>query len=133
MPPWFMEFWGSGWASVAALSVDLWVLRTFVQQLGWHYLPASVLAYVSGTVVAYLISVAFVFRTSRINSRVLEFGLFALLGIAGVIVNALVLAVAIGIFGIGLIPAKLIAATCTFTANFTVRRALLFRSYDAVR
>ena len=133
MPPWLIELWGYGWASAAALGADMWILRSLVQGLGWHYLPASVVAYASGTVVAYVISVVFVFPTSRINSRLLEFGCFALLGIAGVIVNAISLSIAISICGLALIPAKLAAAVCTFTTNFTVRRTLLFSSPSALR
>jgi len=122
----FIELLGYGWVSIVALAVDVVILKTLVTEVGWHYFPASSVAFISGAGVAYLFSVRFVFRFRQLQSRTLEFGYFMALGGVGFIVNAITLSLAISAAGLGLVSAKLLAAGCTFATNFTLRRLLLF-------
>jgi putative flippase GtrA len=118
----------SGYAAVSlvALAVDTAVLYAFVNFAGWHYLPASVPAFAAGASVAYFLSVRWVFRFRQLRHRSLECASFVALGLAGLLVNAAALSVAIDAAGLGLITAKVLAAGCTFATNFTLRRQLLF-------
>ena len=120
------ELTGYGFASAVALGVDTLILRTLVVRAGWHYIPASALAFISGAAIAYLISTKLVFESRRVMNRALEFGYFLSLGVAGLCVNAAALAVGIGVAGWGLVTAKMAAAVCTFATNFFLRRWLLF-------
>jgi putative flippase GtrA len=115
-----------GLVSGIALAVDTSILYVFVNFVGWHYLPASVLAFSAGATVAYLLSVRFVFRFRHLRNAPLEFASFVALGLAGLLVNAAALFVAISAAGLGLITAKVLAAGCTFATNFTLRRQFLF-------
>jgi putative flippase GtrA len=126
IPQWLIELIGYGFASLAALSVDTWILRALVKVVGWHYLPASIASFISGAAVAYLLSTWFVFRSHRVTNHALEFGYFLALGVVGLGVNTLVLWISIGGAGLGLITSKLLAAVCTFITNFVLRRWLLF-------
>lgn len=117
---------GYALASAVALAADTSVLALLVRQAGWHYLPASAVAFTTGALVAYLLSVRFVFRARVVRNRTLELGYFVSLGLAGLLVNSATLFVAVGAAGLGLISAKMIAAACTFATNFTLRRSLLF-------
>jgi putative flippase GtrA len=126
-----VELSGYALASAAALAVDMMALRWLVQHVGWHYLPASAVAFVAGAGVAYLLCARFVFRTRRFQSRTLEFSSFVALGVVGLLINAAALSVSISAVGLGLITAKLIAAICTFATNFTLRRMLLFSGRTA--
>ena len=112
--------------SALALAVDTSILYVFVNMVGWHYLAASVLAFSAGATVAYVLSVRFVFRFRYLRNPALEFASFLGLGLAGLLVNAAALFVAIGAAGLGLIAAKVLAAGCTFATNFTLRRQCLF-------
>ena len=112
--------------SAVALAVDTSVLYGFVNFVGWHYLPASVPAFSAGATVAYLLSVRFVFRFRHLRNASLEFASFVALGLAGLLVNATALFVAISAAGLGLVTAKVLAAGCTFATNFTLRRQCLF-------
>jgi putative flippase GtrA len=125
------ELVGYGSASAVALAVDVSLLALLVEKAGWHYLAASVVAFVCGGLVAYLMSVKFVFQLHRIRSRPLEVSWFLALGTAGLVVNALVLSLAIGAAGLGLLTAKACAAGCTFATNFALRRNLLFAAAEA--
>lgn len=122
----FVEALGYGLASAVALVVDVSLLRALVEGAGMHYLPASAVAFTAGACVAYLLSVRFVFRFHQIRNRGWEFASFLALGLAGLLVNAAALFVAISAAGLGLVTAKLLAAICTFVTNFTLRRQLLF-------
>jgi putative flippase GtrA len=117
---------GYGLVSVAALGVDMGVLHGLVDELGWHYLPASGCAFLAGATVSYLLSVRFVFSTRKLHNPYLECIAFFTLGLVGLAVNAGALFIAIGTVGLGLTAGKLFAAGCTFTANFALRRRLLF-------
>ena len=120
------EIGGYGLVSALALAVDTSVLYACVNVAGWHYLPASVLAFSAGAVVAYVLSVRFVFRFRQLHNASVEFASFVALGLVGLLVNAAALFVGISTVGLGLITAKMFAAGCTFAANFTLRRQFLF-------
>ncbi len=115
-----------GLVSALALALDTSILYVFVNFVGWHYLAASVLAFSAGATVAYLLSVRFVFRFRHLRSPSMEFASFVALGLAGLLVNAATLFVAINAAGVGLMTAKVLAAGCTFATNFTLRRQFLF-------
>jgi putative flippase GtrA len=114
-----------GLASAVALAVDMSVLRS-VAAAGVHYEVAAALGFTAGATVAYLLSVRFVFRFRQLARPAVEFASFVALGVAGLLVNAAAMAVAVGAVGLGLTTAKLLAAGCTFATNFTLRRQLLF-------
>ncbi len=120
------ELLAYGLVSGLALLVDMSVLLALVSRAGWNYLPASTLSFVAGGTVAYALSIRYVFRFRSVSSRRLEYGYFVALGLVGLAVNAAALSVAITAVGLGLVAAKLLAACCTFAANFALRRQLLF-------
>ena len=126
LPKFLREACGYGLVSAVALGVDMSVLSGLVNRVGWHYIPASAVAFVAGAIVAYVLSVRFVFPVRKLPNPYLEFVSFLGLGLAGLVVNAAALFVAISTVGLGLITAKFLAAGCTFLTNFTLRRQLLF-------
>jgi putative flippase GtrA len=121
-----MELFGYGAVSGVALALDVATLEMLVKVGGWHYVPAAVTAFFAGGVLAYHLSVKYVFTARQLANRSLELGYFVALGVIGVIVNVAVLSLAIGQMGLDLLPAKLLAACGTFTTNFVLRRQLLF-------
>jgi len=127
------ELLGYGAASAIALGVDVSILALLAGPGGWRYLPASVVAFISGGLVAYTLSVRFVFQQHRVQRRSLELIVFLALGIVGLAVNSLVLSLAIEVAGIGLLAAKFCAAGCTFATNFALRRNLLFTANAAAQ
>jgi putative flippase GtrA len=117
-----------GVASAIALAVDVGLLLALTQRAGWDYRPASVISFITGATVAYVLCVKFVFATHRIRNRSAEFGCFVVLGLAGLAVNSLVIFLAVGTLGLKIVTAKAMAAACTFTTNFALRRQFLFRA-----
>ena len=120
-----------GVVSAAALALDAGLLLLLVRAAHWHYIPASIAAFTAGAIFAYVLSVRFVFRFRKIDNRALELGYFIGMGLAGMVVNAAMLSIAITLLGLDLLVAKLLAAACTFLTNFSLRRAILFSPRSA--
>jgi putative flippase GtrA len=114
--------------SAVALVTDTGLLLILTEYGRWHYLYASAFSFMMGAIVAYALSVRFVFNAHRLHNRGLEFSAFVMIGLVGVGINMAVLFVTHGKFGMGLVAGKAIAAGCTFLTNFGLRRQLLFRT-----
>ena len=122
-------FW-YGIASGIAMTVDVALLLLLVERLGWHYLAAATTAFFAGTIVVYASSVTAIFDIRRLESRGLEFGIFALIGLLGTLVNLLVLSIAVECLDQHYLAGKFMSIIFTFTLNFGLRRMLLFSSHD---
>lgn len=120
------EFYGYGAASVAALSVDLFILWGLVQWVGANYIAASTVSFLSGSAVAYGLSIRIAFREHRVRDQRLEFICFVAIGCGGLVVNACVISVAVQFLGLHYLVARCLAAGFTFTFNFVARRQILF-------
>jgi putative flippase GtrA len=120
------ETFAYGLVSVIALGVDTSVFYALATWAGWHYLAASLVAFAAGAIVAYSLSVRFVFPVRRLDNPYTELTAFVVLGLVGLAVNTAAVSLAVSAVGLGLITAKLLAAGCTFATNFTLRRQLLF-------
>jgi len=118
-------FWYSA-ASGVALAVDIGLLLLLVEHFHWHYLIAATASFIAGTAVVYVLSVSLIFSHRRVDDRRLEFGLFAGIGVLGVLVNLAVLKIAVDSFGVHYLVGKLASIIFTFSLNFGLRRALLF-------
>jgi putative flippase GtrA len=113
-------------ASAVAFACDVGTLAFLVQVLQWHYLVAASVAFTVGAVVAYLLSVRYVFRFRRIADRRVEFAGFAGIGAAGLAVNAGTMYAGVEWLGMHYLAAKALAGGFTFTMNYVVRRLTLF-------
>jgi len=118
-------FWYSA-ASGVALATDVSLLWLLVEHAHWHYLSAATVAFLAGTAVVYGLSVGWIFQHRRVEDRRLEFGLFAFIGVLGVIVNLTVLTIAVDVYGLHYLVGKLASVGVTFTLNFGLRRTFLF-------
>lgn len=112
--------------SGAALAIDtgaLFLAANFV-----HYLWAATLGFLLGAVTSYLLSVRWVFRHRRLAAfPKTEFAAFAAIGLAGLVLNNLVIYSAVEHAELSLLAAKAVAAVLTFSFNFGMRKWGLFR------
>ena len=113
--------------SLVALALDVAALFALTAGLGLDYLVANALGFALGTAAAYAGSVRWAFARRRVADRGLEFGAFAAIGAAGLLVNEATLWAAVALAGLALPIAKLAAASASFVFNYGVRRAILFR------
>jgi putative flippase GtrA len=113
-------------ASGCALCVDMTILWILVHFFSWDYVIAATCSYLVGAVVAYELSVRVAFKQHALRDRRLEFATFMGIGAAGIVVNEAVIFMAVNQLGMHYLVAKSIAAGCTFTCNFLMRRQILF-------
>jgi putative flippase GtrA len=112
--------------SVAALAVDYGLLVSLTEFAGLNYLVSAAISFTAGLVLNYILSVRFVFRERRLESKRLEMLGFALIGLAALALNEMLMMALVGWAGLGYALAKLPATGIGFIFNFGVRRAFLF-------
>ena len=112
-------------SSFFALAVDASLLSIGVRGLSIAPWLAGGVAYGTGLVLIYFLSVRWVFAERAVPDRRGEFILFAVLGIIGLVLNSLTLFVTTDL-GMALPTSKAISAALGFVANFVSRKLLLF-------
>lgn len=113
-------------ASAAALAVD-WGLLLVLTAAGVDYRIATATGFCAGIGVTYLASISVVFRHRAVVDRRREFIGFVAVGLAGLALTQLLMALWVERLGLAPGLAKIPTAGLVFVFNFTVRRALLFR------
>lgn len=120
------EFLRYAAASACAFAVDLFGLFALTSWLHVQYLVAATISFTAGTCVAYLLCLRFVFRFRRLARPESEFTLFWTIGLAGLVINGLVIASGVEFVGAPLLVAKIASAAITLITNYTLRKFLLF-------
>jgi putative flippase GtrA len=116
-------------ASATALLCDAALLAILVQAAQWHYLPASSVSFVAGALVAYTLSIRFVFPYRRLAGSSAEPLTFVGIGVIGLLLNASIMAAGVELLGLHYMVAKTCAAGVTFFSNYGLRRLLLFTKW----
>ncbi len=113
-----------------AFAVDVLVLWALVEVFQLHYLAAAAAGFVAGTAVLYGFAVRYAFSFRRVADTRREFGVFAAVGLMGIVLNLAIIYGAVEIIHLHYLVAKIAASTVTFVANFGLRRALLFTQWQ---
>lgn len=127
LPRGLVEFALYGLASGLALALD-WGLLAGLTALGVDYRLAGAASFLSGMAITYWLSVSLVFRNRMVADRRRELAVFGGVGLAGLVLTQLLLALFVGRLGLSPVLAKAPTAVVVFLFNFLVRRALLFRA-----
>jgi len=110
-----------------AFVLDLAAFSTSLRLIGWPWAVAATLGFVVGVLVAYILSVRFVFANRKLRQAPLaEMLTFSMVGLGGLVVTQLVLWVGIERFKFNPEISKFCAAGITFLFNFVVRKLVLF-------
>lgn len=113
-------------ASAIALAIDFGIYAGLIRFAAVHYLVAAPIGFAFGLATIYLLSIRWVFRERRLADRRAEFALFALIGLAGLALNQLILFAAVQWLAASFEVAKIISAGMVFCFNFISRKLLLF-------
>lgn len=112
--------------AAVALAADTAVLDGLIRFGGLHYQLAAAAGFLTGLAVNYLITVKVIFPTRREKPADQEFVIFALVGCAGLALNASVIWLVVARLGGHYLLGKGCAAGASFCFNFFARRRLLF-------
>ena len=113
-----------------AFATDVLVLWTLVEFFRVHYLAAAATGFIAGTAVLYAFAVRYAFSFRRVANARREFGVFAAVGLMGIVLNLAIIYGAVEAIHLHYLAAKVVASTVTFIANFALRRALLFTQWQ---
>lgn len=109
-----------------AFLVDFGSLFLLTEYAGLHYLLSATIAFIFGLAVNYFISTLWVFRKGKVKNRYVEFLFFALIGVVGLGLNALIMYVFTDLLSIYYLLSKIISTFLVFMWNFLARKYLLF-------
>jgi putative flippase GtrA len=117
--------------SAAALAADTAVF-TFVMRLGAGWAVAATAGFCLGLVVAYVLSVRFVFKHRSVSNARAEFVWFAGIGVFGLLLTVAFMWVLIDALHLAPLPAKLLTAGAVFICNFSLRKLILFTRHSVL-
>ena len=109
-----------------AFLVDFGTLFSLTEFLNIHYLVSAAIAFIFGLTINYFLSVLWVFSSRTMESRLLEFFMFALIGLVGLGLTELFLWILTDILLIYYLLSKVITTFVVYFWNFFVRKLLLF-------
>lgn len=112
--------------SGVALAVDFALLMALARWTAMPYHTAAAIGFLAGMVVAYVGAVRWAFEKRSVRSWQLEFAIFAVIGLVGLIINEGVLSVCVESLALPLALAKMVSAGIVFASNFVMRKWILF-------
>ena len=117
-----------GFVGGAAFLVDYGVLVLLTEVFGMHYLLSATISFILGLITNYLLSVVWVFNNRTLGNRWAEFTVFAIIGVIGLGLNALIMYVCTDKMGIHYMISKIISTVIVFFWNFFARKIVLFKA-----
>lgn len=122
--PFILQFGRYFGAALGGYVVDFGTLIFLKEVFHLHYLFAASVSFVFGLIVVYILSNRYVFGESKIKSKSAELGLFALIGLAGLVTLNIFMWIFTDLFHLNYIVSKIVATVFVYLWNFLARRAL---------
>lgn len=108
-------------------TVAEWVAFYLVNDIcRWHYMFATVAAYVFSTFVNWLAGRIIMFKNTN-KSILFEIISIYMASIIGLLLNLLIMWVAVDLCGIQEMLSKIIATGCVFIWNYLIRKLLIYK------
>ena len=117
-----------GISGFTATVVDFAVLTILTEAFGERLLLVwTAIAFVSGLLISYLLSVNWVFDIRRLSSRTAEVSVYLLIGLVGLLLTEVLMWVFAHVIDLHYLISKVIASAIVFLWNFTAKKFILFR------
>ena len=110
-----------------AFIVDIGSLYILTEFFGIYYLISATIAFILGLIANYLLSISWVFNKRTLDNKKLEFGIFTIIGIIGLVLNAVLIWFFTEYIQIYYMLSKIITAAIILVWNFSARKYVLFR------
>lgn len=110
----------------SAFLMDFSLLYFFTDIWGIYYLISAIFSFIISLIYNYLISTHWVFNKNKIKNRVVEFNIFALIGIIGLIFTEILLYLFTDFIGLYYLISKIITTIIVMFWNFLARRFMFY-------
>lgn len=118
----FIKYFGVG---IIAALVNILCLYIFTEIFKINYLIANIISFTLGLITNYVLSKKYVFKNNKLN-RLLEFIIYAIIGIIGLVIDTTSLWIFTSQFQIHYMISKIISTGITFIWNFSARKILYY-------
>lgn len=122
----FLQFFRYGFVGGFSFLVDFFLLYFFCDFCGIYYLISAVLSFIISLIVNYILSTYWVFNKNKLNNKVLEFNLFALIGIVGLVFTEILLYLFTDVLGMYYLVSKIFSTIIVLFWNFFARRVMFY-------
>lgn len=122
----FLQFFRYGFVGGFSFLVDFFLLYFFSDFCGIYYLISAVLSFIISLIVNYILSIYWVFNKNKLNNKVLEFNLFALIGIVGLVFTEILLYLFTDVLGMYYLVSKIFSTIIVLFWNFLARRVMFY-------
>ena len=120
------EFLGYAMVGVIATLVDIGTLYAVTEYAGVFYLVSNGIAFSLGLATNYGLCVRFVFKERKLKNAFMEFIIYGGIGLAGLVLNTILLWFFTDTLGIYYMISKGVAVIIVFMFNYFLRKRLLF-------
>ena len=122
-----IQFFRSIFVGGLATIVDFGFLYFFTEFVNIYYLTSAALAFILGLTTNYILSIVWVFNRRKFTKKWLEFVIFAIIGIVGLILNELIIWYFTEYVHFHYLLSKVVSTIVVFSWNFLARKFILFR------
>ncbi len=122
----FIQFFRYTIVGGLAFIVDFGLLYILTEWCGILYLKSACISFVAGLTINYVLSKHYVFSYSTVNNHLLEFGIFALIGIIGLFFTELFMWLFTSILNFYYMLSKATTTVIVYLWNFLARKYILF-------
>lgn len=122
----FVQFFRYLFVGGSAFLIDFFFLYFFTDICGVYYLVSATLSFIISLIYNYLISTYWVFNKNQIKNKFIEFSIFSLIGVIGLIFTEILLYLFTDILGLYYLLSKIITAIIVLFWNFIARRVMFY-------
>jgi putative flippase GtrA len=109
-----------------AFLIDFSALYILTEFFGIFYLVSAAIGFILGLLVNYFLSVSWVFNNRKLENRKFEFGIFAIIGMVGLVLNEVFIWFFTQDLLIFYLYSKILAGVVILLWNFFARKFMLF-------
>lgn len=109
-----------------AFAFDFGILYILTRFFGIPYIISATISFTVGLIVNYYLSLKFVFFERTYSNKTVEFTIFAVIGIIGLVLNDIFLWLITEKIGLFYLLSKIITTAIVFIWNFLARKFILF-------
>jgi len=122
----YVQFIGYLFASAIALAVDICLLYVLTEYFHYYYLISATISFLSGIAITYILSKLYIFNKTKIKNKSVEFAVFLLIGVIGLLLNNIFIYIFTEYFGLYYMFSKCIVVVVTYLWNFFARKKFIF-------